>query len=633
MTTEHWKGPVDIFVICYEPTPILKQCLESIRKCTNSIEHRVIVIEGKRSAAENRNIALAQVTSPWFVMMDDDVIVTPGWLDTLLTYIDDSIGQIQPKLLFPNSQVFAAEKVFTTPWGDNTVVGMDEEDHGQFDYVRVSELLSGTCCLYNTRILDICSFDTDYQGAQWEDCDFSMQIRRSGFYLLYCGEATVYHHHLYRNPISKNFTHFKNKWFGNRDLTRRGVLYIGFACDLNCIFCYYKHTQEKKFRSLQELKQECDGFRRFYGNTHVDISGGEPTIYPKIVQLVEHCRTINLAPSIITHGQRLTKELVETLRQAGAEDFLVSYHGPEEEHDSLVQKTGGYRLMRSGIENIINANILFRTNTVVTQFNYKVLPTLAREFLDVKPRVVNFIMFNPFEEWIGLTGQNFQVRYNDAAPYLMEAVSLLSSQRIEVHVRYMPLCLFSGFEKHVMNFPQMPFDKWEWDFKCGHPLRSEYDYLYYAVMESRKRYDQCGPCQKCSLRLICSGLPKQYARTFGWDEVKPQDGMLLRDPIHFNTQKVTVTPSPVSAPPLSVNSGKDLIMVYPWLKDSDPLILHQVMPLEDIKPLCSPMHRSIKSAAHASLCLAGTLGGRWLKQRLPGPMQQWISSLVKKVAS
>ena len=630
----NYKGTIDIFVICYERTPMLEQCLDSIHKCTAaSIEYRLVVIEGKRSAATNRNIALSKVTSPWFVMMDDDVIVTPGWLDTMLIFIEDSVGQIQPQLLLPNAKVFAAEKVFTTPWGDNMAVGMGEEEKGQFGYIRTAELLSGTCCLYNSRIIDTCFFDINYKGAQWEDCDFSMQIRRQGLYLLYCGKATVYHHNLYRNPSNKNYTYFINKWFGKRELTRRGVLYVGRACDLDCIFCYYKHGQLKKFRPLQGLEQECDIFNKFYGNTHVDITGGEPTIYPKITELVKHCRSINLLPTIITHGQRLSKELVGRLKQAGIEDFLVSYHGSEEVHDYLTQKKGGYRLMRAGIENIANAEVPFRTNTVVTKYNYRSLPTLARDFMDLGQQVINFIMFNPFEEWISVKGQDFQAQYSHAAPYLMEAVSLLSSQGIEVHVRYMPLCLVPGFEKYVMNFPQLPFDKWEWDFKCGHLLRSEYDYLYYALKESCARYEQGPPCQRCSLRLICSGLPKQYARELGWDELKPRDGMIVRDPIHFNTMKVEVVPSALSKQLPFANTVEDLSTFYGCLKDTDPLVLYQVTPIDQIKPLHRAKGLLIKATLEKCIHIASFLGARWLKQRLPRRMQLWINSFFQRANS
>ena len=623
------KEPVDILIICYKRTPLLEKCLESIHKFTYGVDHVVHVIEGERSAAENRNIALSKVKSPWFVMMDDDVIVTPNWLETLLSHADERIGQIQPKLLFPDGRIFSAEKIFTTPWGENTVIGMGEKDKGQFDYVRAAEMLSGTCCLYNTKILERCSFDTNYEGAQWEDCDFTMQIRKNGFNLLYCGKSSIYHHNLYRNAVTENFNYFREKWFGKRELTRRGVLYVGLACDIDCAFCYYKHVKKKKFCPLKDLKKECNRFKRFYGDTHLDITGGEPTIYPHIIQLVEHCRALDLKPTIITHGQRLSAELIKNLKEAGIEDFLISCHGTEKEHDYVVNKVGGYKAMRAGIMNVVNAGISFRTNTVVTKINYKILPSLANEFLEPKPKVVNFIMFNPFQEWISLPEQDFQVRYSEAVPYLLDAVNILSSQCIEVNVRYMPFCLFSGFEKYVMNFPQLPFDKWEWDFKPWHMLDGEYDYLFYALKENSIRYKQGPSCKKCSLSLICSGLPKQYSQAFGWDELQLRDGMIVRDPIYFKTLK-----APEKHEATREHFAfrvEDMVKTYPRLKTLDPLIMYKIIKPENITPFLLGNHLWMRKAAQYFIDIAGVVGGKWLKRNVPIQMQNLTKALLQRL--
>ncbi|MBI5194860.1 MAG: radical SAM protein [Nitrospirae bacterium] len=585
---------IDILIICYERTPLLEQCIESIDKFTPGIDYKVHVVEGRRSAAENRNIALSMVRSPWFVMMDDDVTVSDGWLEKLLKYAGNGIGQIQSKLLFSNGRIFSAEKIFIAPWGENKVIGMGEKDNGRFDYVRTAELLSGTCNLYNSKILDACSFDTNYKGAQWEDCDFSMQIKMSGFHLLYCGESAVYHHNLYRNALTENYNYFKEKWFGRRELTGRGVLYVGLACDIDCAFCYYKHAAERKFHPLKDLKNKCSRFKKFYGNTHVDITGGEPTIYPYIIPLVEHCRIMDLKPTIITHGQRLTPQLVKNLKDAGIEDFLISCHGMEKEHDYVVNKPGGYKAMRAGIKNVLDAGLTFRTNTVVTKVNYKTLPGLANEFAEMKPKVVNLIMFNPFQEWINLPLQEFQMQYSEAAPYIMEAVSILSSAGIEVNVRYMPFCLFEGFEKHVMNFPQLPFDRWEWDFKPCHRLDGEYDYLFYAMKENAIRYEQPPPCRKCSLLLICSGLPRQYSNAFGYNELKPRGGRPVRDPLYFKGLK-SIAASANNAVPYAL-SPEDFIKTYPELKNSDPLIYYQTLPFEKINKFLLAKHLFLRKA-------------------------------------
>ena len=90
-----------------------------------------------------------------------------------------------------------------------------------------------------------------------------------------------------------------------RSLARRGVLWLGQTCNLRCYFCYFlnrisdnKHP-EHDFMTLDKAKEICRTLREYYGNTAIDIQGGEPTIYPGILDLIAYCREIGLHPTLI----------------------------------------------------------------------------------------------------------------------------------------------------------------------------------------------------------------------------------------------------------------------------------------------------------------------------------------------
>lgn len=204
------KEKLDIIVICYLRSRFLDECLKSIQRNTENFN--LITICAKKSAAKNRNEGLKKVKSDWFVMLDDDVIVTPEWLNILLSFKKNDIGQISPKILYKNDRIFSADIELIN--GHPTAVeGFNKKDNGSYDYVRESELLPGTCSLYNSKILKKCRFDENYQGSQQEDIDFSMQIKEAGFKLLYCGKSQVYHENLKRRSYSElNLTLFKGKW-------------------------------------------------------------------------------------------------------------------------------------------------------------------------------------------------------------------------------------------------------------------------------------------------------------------------------------------------------------------------------------------------------------------------------------
>src|SRR5437867_6142991 len=68
-------------------------------------------------------------------------------------------------------------------------------------------------------------------------------------------------------------------------VTRRGVLWLGQTCNIRCHFCYFldriedKNHPEHPFMELEKAKQICHDLRYRYGNTSIDIQGGEPTIW------------------------------------------------------------------------------------------------------------------------------------------------------------------------------------------------------------------------------------------------------------------------------------------------------------------------------------------------------------------
>jgi len=115
-----------------------------------------------------------------------------------------------------------------------------------------------------------------------------------------------------------------------RDLTRRGVVWLGQTCNLNCYFCYFREKIDNKehpehpFMSLEKAKRIMHTLRYVYGNTAVDIQGGEPTIYPHIFELIEYCNEIGLEPTLITNGIVLSDEkIVKRYKEVGIKDFFI----------------------------------------------------------------------------------------------------------------------------------------------------------------------------------------------------------------------------------------------------------------------------------------------------------------------
>jgi len=252
-----------------------------------------------------------------------------------------------------------------------------------------------------------------------------------------------------------------------REMCKRGTVYPTMACNANCVFCYYKDLGIQFQKPLDEVKKILWNLKNHYGMDYVDITGGEPTIYPYIKETVQYCNEINLKPTIITNAQK--PEIFPELIEAGLEDLLISIHGVGKTYDKIVGKKGGFENVLRTIETLEDVGFTFRTNSTMINYNYESLPELAEFFKDIRPRIANFIAFNPHEGtlWARHKTPKFQVKYSEIAPYLKETIDILMENGIWVNVRYFPLCILKGYEKHISNLHQWEYDPYEWRYELS----------------------------------------------------------------------------------------------------------------------------------------------------------------------
>ena len=328
----------------------------------------------------------------------------------------------------------------------------------------------------------------------------------------------------------------------HRHLTRRGVLWVGLRCDVRCKFCYDEHlaTGNKIWISFEDAARTLEKFRGYYRNTAVDFMGGEPTLHPRMVDIVRHAAEIGLRPTVITHGMHLAApERAEAYADAGIHDFLVSVHGIGETVTAIHRRgTANFARQRQALDNLRTLGIPFRFNVTMIRDNLTQLADIAQLAGDTGARVVNFLTFNPYFEWAAGRDIEFQARHSDTAPYLTAAIDRCTALGVEANVRYLPPCQLPGYEEHVYTGYQLPYDPHEWDYNSwydqGHPGVPDTAWYRRASEQQRDRhhYTQVPACQDCALRQICDGFHAQYAARWGGDEAVPYPGPPITDPAH-----------------------------------------------------------------------------------------------------
>ena len=330
--------------------------------------------------------------------------------------------------------------------------------------------------------------------------------------------------------------------------TRRGWLMLGEnggPCDKACRFCYYAYQDDLVFYSLDTVLMIANRFRHAYGLTACDFSGGEPTIYPRLAKVVEHCANIGVIPTIITHGQNNSEDRVRKLEDDGLGDWLISLHGLKEAHESAVinrkgEGAGGWEKTLEGLGHMRRP---VRFNTTLQGFNYRGLAELARWLVDNRsPTVWNMIQFNPFHAWNAKGVIDFQVPMEKLGPHVGEAVRVAEAGGFEVNVRYFPFCVAAkyGFARNCVNFYQTQYDPHEWGLEATNRNTRE-DIAKAGGAESIRRLtcdavreQRLNPtCESCRYTRICEGPTNQYQKRYGLDELAPEPGEPVTDILHF----------------------------------------------------------------------------------------------------
>jgi MoaA/NifB/PqqE/SkfB family radical SAM enzyme len=323
--------------------------------------------------------------------------------------------------------------------------------------------------------------------------------------------------------------------------TARAVIDINRPCNAKCVMCYYTYDESNWSKSYEQVAQELSAAKN-RGNTSVDFTGGEPTIHPEMERVIRTAEGMGLHTCIITNGLALEK--VKKLANAGCGEWLVSLHGFEGQHDRLLKVPNAWEKVNRTIDHLNDAGAFIRVNCTLTRYNARDLPRLAQHYIDrVRPRIVNFINFNPHYEW-GNSEQpevykrlnEVQVKGSEVSPYLREAIDLLSSHNVWVNVRYFPFCLLKGHEAHICNNPQVMFDPYEWDYGVT-PKTSE-AYLKYGRDLQERIGSSEGRCGECGIIDVCGGIHKNYARLHGYGELIPYSEQ-SDYPFHFRSDLTT----------------------------------------------------------------------------------------------
>jgi len=219
-----WYDPqapeVSILIINYNNAALTRLCLQALWAFTTGHSYEVIVLDNgsrdqdvaalaafpgryrlirtpvNRFFGEGNNLALDVARGRFVVFLNNDALVTPGWLEPLVAALegDPEAAAVGPQLLYLSGRLQEAGARID-PEGEPVRLGWSgRADDPAFGSPRVVDYCSAAALVCRRPALEaIGGFDWCWEPLYFEDVDLCLRLRENGGHTLYCPDSHLYH--------------------------------------------------------------------------------------------------------------------------------------------------------------------------------------------------------------------------------------------------------------------------------------------------------------------------------------------------------------------------------------------------------------------------------------------------------
>lgn len=294
-----------------------------------------------------------------------------------------------------------------------------------------------------------------------------------------------------------------------------GGVILNPGCSNRCIFCGYvpkviaselRQQEVKVAKNLVDFKNE--------GIKKVEISGGDPIEYDKIISLIEYIKKAGFEyVQLSTHGNNLSdKSFVKELEIAGLDKLRIPLYGSNAKvHDSITQLKGSFESVIKGIKNVISEapSMQLQVSSLIMQQNKNDLIRLIDLVHELG--IIDFYFSIPC---VSNEDYSYYIPLKDLGIYVNKACDHASKTSYRVVFREIPYCVFGIADRLIVNYDKPPnLGKY-----CQPPDRFRTlvkDLPSYRVKEKVKM------CEGCKCFDFCEGFFVNDTKKFGTGNLKP----------------------------------------------------------------------------------------------------------------
>ena len=207
------------------------ETLERIRALAGP-DLRIIENDRNTGFAHGCNQGMAAARGTHIVLLNNDVVVTDGWLESLLEAHrrDPSIGISAPR----SNRVAGHQQIEDGIYGDLDQLAIFAADRSSRlrGVVYPTDRVIGFCmCISRSVVEEVGGIDTRYDIGNFEDDDYCVRVRAAGYRIVVCEDSFIHHFGNasfnankvdYRATMVANWSKFADRWQLPREYPTNG---------------------------------------------------------------------------------------------------------------------------------------------------------------------------------------------------------------------------------------------------------------------------------------------------------------------------------------------------------------------------------------------------------------------------
>ena len=217
---DKFNPDVSIVILCYRKPELVENLIKSILLFTTGFKYEIIVVDNgspqgthqidRRLSSLARvitlannayigdgyNIGVEQSHGAYIVLMNNDIVVQPNWLESLIQPLvdDPSIGAVGPKFLYPDGTLQEAGALIDEA-GYSIQIGKHSDPHNEsFNKSREVHYCTGaTIAVRRDDFLAVLGYSWIWTPGYFEDADLCFELRARGLRVIYTPKSIVFH--------------------------------------------------------------------------------------------------------------------------------------------------------------------------------------------------------------------------------------------------------------------------------------------------------------------------------------------------------------------------------------------------------------------------------------------------------